>query len=68
MGDAIFCFVVLMLVLIAAINLILSISTSMLLIKVFELVKVAEERHQMEEEAKRQARGLMNVDTRSFSA
>ena len=68
MGDAISCFVVLMLVLITAINLILSISTSILLIKVFELIKAAEESRQVEEEAKRQARGLMNVGTRSFSA
>ena len=54
------CFI---LVIITGINLILALSSSMVLTKVYELVREFEERFQLDEQAKRQARGLMDIDT-----
>jgi hypothetical protein len=56
-------FILCLLVFLAGINLILAISTSMVLIKIFEISKNQEERFQLEEEARRQARGLMDINT-----
>ena len=56
-------FVLFLIVLITAINLLVAISTSMVLIKIFEIVKNQEERYQAEEKMKRQARGLIDIDT-----
>lgn len=51
-----------LLTLLALINMALAISTSLVLIKLYEFAKNEEERYQMEEEAKRQARNLIDVD------
>lgn len=56
-------FVVCVLVLLALVNVILAIGTSIVLTKVFEIVKTQEERYQYEEELKRQARSLLDIDT-----
>lgn len=56
-------FVMCMLVLLAVINLAIAISTSLLLIKTYEVVKTQEERVQLEVEARRQAKGLVDVET-----
>lgn len=56
-------FILCLLVFLAGINLILAISTSMVLIKIFEISKNQEERFQLEEEARQQARGLMDINT-----
>ncbi len=56
-------FILCLLVLLAVINLVLAVGTSMVLIKVFEINRNQEERHKLEEEAKLQARGLMDVNT-----
>jgi len=45
------------------VNLILAISTSIVVTKVFEVLKVQEERRELEEEAKRQVRGLLDIET-----
>lgn len=63
MENAMVYFISFLLILITTINLIISISTSLVLIKIFEIIKNQEERYQLEEEAKRQARGLIDVDT-----
>ena len=52
-----------LLVLLAVVNLILAISTSMVVIKIYEISKMQEERYQADEEAKQLARGLMDVTT-----
>jgi hypothetical protein len=52
-----------LLVLLAGINLILAVSTSLVLIKIFEFVKTIHSNQELEEEAKRQARGLMDIQT-----
>jgi len=52
-----------LLVLLAGVNLILAISTSLVLIKIFEIVKGIQQAKELEEEAKRQARGLIDVTT-----
>lgn len=56
-------FVSLLLSLITIVNLVISISTSMVLIKIYEITRNQEERHQLEEEAKRLGRSLIDVDT-----
>lgn len=56
-------FVLCLLVLLAGINLVLAVSTSLVLIKIFEIAKNQEERYQLEEEARRQARGLFDIET-----
>jgi hypothetical protein len=56
-------FILCLLVLLAGVNLILAISTSMVLIKIFEISRNQEERFQLEEEARRQVKGLMDIDT-----
>ena len=56
-------FILCLLVLLAVINLVLAVGTSMVLIKVFEINKNQEERYQLEEEAKQMARGLLDVNT-----
>jgi hypothetical protein len=58
MHEFFFC----LLVLLTGINLVLGISTSMVLIKLYEMSRNQEERHEMVEEARRQARGLIEVD------
>ncbi len=50
-------------VVITILNLVLALSTSMVLIKIYEINKAQEDRYQMEEEAKRQARGLADITT-----
>jgi hypothetical protein len=54
------CFI---LVIFTGINLILALSSSMVLTKVYELVREFEERFQLDEQARRHARGLMDIDT-----
>lgn len=56
-------FVLCLLVLITGINLVLAISTSLVLIKIFEIIKMQQSTQELEAEAKRQARGLLDVDT-----
>lgn len=56
-------FVLFLLLMFAIGNLVMSVSASILLIKIFEILKTQEERHQLEEDAKRKARGLMDIDT-----
>lgn len=56
-------FVVCVLVLLALVNLVLAVGMTMVLTKVFEIVKAQEERHQYEEEIKRQARSLIDIET-----
>ena len=56
-----------LIVFLAVINLILAISTSLVLIKIFEVVKDVQANQELEEEARRQVqdrlRGLMDVQT-----
>ncbi len=56
-------FVMCLLVLLAVVNLAIAISTSLLLIKTYEITKAQEERYQLEVEARRQAKGLVDVET-----
>jgi hypothetical protein len=56
-------FILCLLVLLAGINLVLAISTSMVLVKIFEIVKMQQYTQELEAEAKRQARGLLDIDT-----
>lgn len=56
-------FILCLLVLVAGVNLVLAVSTSLVLIKIFEVVKMQQYTQEREEDVKRQARGLINVDT-----
>jgi len=56
-------FILCLLVLLATVNLVLAISTSMVLIKIFEISRNQEERYELEEEARRQAKGLIDIAT-----
>lgn len=56
-------FVLFLLVMFAVVNLVIAIGASMLLIKIFEILKIQESRHQLEEDAKVRARGLIDIDT-----
>lgn len=56
-------FVLCLLVLITGINLVLAVSTSMVLVKIFEVIKMQQYTQELEVEAKRQARGLLDVET-----
>jgi hypothetical protein len=55
--------VVFVLLILTIVNTILVISSSMTLIRIFEYLKISEERFQVEEEKKRKARGLVDVTT-----
>jgi hypothetical protein len=52
-----------LLVLLAVVNLVLAISTSMVLVKIFEIVKTTQDNQAFADEAKLQARGLLDVET-----
>lgn len=56
-------FVLCLLVFLAIVNLVLAISTSLVLIKIYEISKNQEERYELEEEAKRQVKGLLDITT-----
>ena len=63
MGDAIFYFVLLLMLAIGIVNLVLTISSSMLLIKTYEIIRQSEERRILEIEAKNAAKGLVDIST-----
>jgi uncharacterized membrane protein HdeD (DUF308 family) len=56
-------FVLFLLVLFAMINLAVMLGVALTMVKIFEMIKNQEERHQMEEEVKRKARGLLDINT-----
>ena len=56
-------FIILLLVIVSLINLAVTASVSMLLVKVFDIVRENEERRLAEEELRRKKLGLVNVET-----
>jgi len=56
-------FVLFVLVLLAVVNVVLAISTSIVLAKVFEVVKMQQYTQELKEKATIQARGLLDIDT-----
>ncbi len=56
-------FVLFLLVLFAMINLAVVLGIALTMVKIFEMIKNQEERHQVEEEAKLRTRGLMDINT-----
>jgi uncharacterized membrane protein HdeD (DUF308 family) len=56
-------FVLFLLVLFAMINLAVVLGIALTMVKIFEMIKNQEERHQAEEEAKLRTRGLMDINT-----
>lgn len=59
-------FVLFLIILLTGLNLLVSISTSMVLIKIYDILQNQEERYQTEEHTKRQARSLIDVNTPQF--
>lgn len=63
MENSLHYFILFLLILITGINLIISISISLVLIKIYEIGSLQEKRRQLEEKSKVQNRGLVDVST-----